>query len=339
MNLKPSITRLTGKIFLAFSAILFLFIFFCYYFRSDTFATITFFPPWCWTALGLVLAIPLLLLHRYLFLSAIMAWLLFTFVFAEEPMCLIRQLCSPAASSKQPNVLRVVSLNCAGGNPKAADEVMQYQPDIVLLQETPRRKDVEFLAQKLFGKEVAVAWNLDPVIIAHGRLEQRVLPRIKSLIMTQAHITLSNGLEIEVVSLRLTPPTIGLNLFSPYNWKEHADGRRLRRTQVAKVVEQITQIPDPTPIIVGGDFNAAAGDGAVMLLAPYLLDTVKYAGIGWPNTVINTFPVSRVDQIWISRHFRTVSVVTKKTIHSDHRIVICDLVINELAHRSNKGNL
>jgi vancomycin resistance protein VanJ len=333
MNLKPSITKWIGKGFLALSAILFVIISLCYYLRADVFAAITFFPPWCWTVLGLVLAIPLLLQHRYLFLSAITAWLLFTFIFAEEPTCLIRQLYSPAASSKQPNVLRVVSLNCAGGNPKAADEVIQYQPDIVLLQETPRRKDVELLAQELFGKEAAIAWNLDPVIIAHGRLEQRILPRIKSLIMTQAHITLLNGLKIEVINLRLTPPTIGFNLFSPYNWKEHTDGRRLRRTQVARVVEQITHIPDTTPIIVGGDFNAPAGDGAIMLLAPHLLDTVKYAGIGWPNTAINTFPVSRVDQIWISRHFKAVSVVAQKTMHSDHRIVICDLIVNELAHR------
>jgi vancomycin resistance protein VanJ len=334
MNLKPSITRWTGKIFLAFSAILFLFISFCYYFRPDIFAAITFFPAWCWAVLGLILALPLLFLRKYIFIIAITSWLFFMFMFAEEPKCLIRQLYSPHAISKQPGVLRVVSLNCAGRNSKAADEVIQYQPDIVLLQEAPLQKDVELLAQKLFGKEATIAWNHDPVIIARGHLEQRVLPRTKSLIMTQAHITLSNGFTAEVISLRLTPPTVGLNLFSPYNWKEHSDGRQLRRTQVAKVVEQITQISDTTPIIVGGDFNASAGDGALMLLSPYLLDTVKYAGKGWPNTAINTIPVSRVDQIWTSRHFKAVSVVAKETVHSDHRIVICDLAVNEPPHRS-----
>jgi endonuclease/exonuclease/phosphatase (EEP) superfamily protein YafD len=329
VNLKPSITKWTGKIFLAFSAILFLFVSFCYYRRPDTFAAITFFPPWCWAVLGLILALPLLFLRKYIFIIAITAWLFFMFMFAEESKCLIRQLYSPCATSKQPSVLRVVSLNCAGRNPKAAEEVIQYQPDIVLLQEAPLKKDVELLAQKLFGKEAAIAWNLDPVIIARGHLEQRILSRTKSLIMTQAHVTMPNGFAMELVSLRLTPPTIGLNIFSPYNWKEHTDGRLLRRTQMAKIVEQITRIPDTTPIIVGGDFNASAGDGAIMLLSPYLLDTGKYAGVGWPNTAMNTVPLLRIDQIWASRHFKVVSVVARKTQYSDHRIVICDLIKNE----------
>jgi endonuclease/exonuclease/phosphatase (EEP) superfamily protein YafD len=325
-NLNPAIMRYVGKIAFTLSVFLFTVTSFCYYFRPDSYAALTFFPPWLWTVFGVVLSMPLLFLRRYLFIMAITAWLLFTFVFAEEPMCLIRQLYSPSTISKQPGILRVVSLNCAGRNPKAADEVLLYQPDIVLLQEAPLKKDVELLAQRLFGNDAAIAWNLDPVIIAHGRLEQRVLSRTKGLIMTQAHVALSNGLFVEVISLRLTPPTIGLNIFSPYNWKEHTDGRKLRCTQVAKVVEQLSTISDTTPIIVGGDFNAPAGDGAIALLQPYLLDTVKQAGVGWPNTAMNTVPLLRIDQIWVSKHFKVISVFAKETKNSDHRIVVCDLV-------------
>ena len=36
---------------------------------------------------------------------------------------------------------------------------------------------------------------------------------------------------------------------------------------------------------------------------------------------------SRVDQIWVSRHFRAESVTAQKTIHSDHRMVVCDLIV------------
>jgi len=325
-NLNPAITRYAGKIAFIWSIFLFIAISLCYYFRPDSCAAITFFPTWLWAAIGLALALPLLFLGRKIFLAAIAAWLLFTFVFAEEPICLVRQLFLPSATSKKAGTLRVVSLNCAGGNPQAAEEVVPYQPDIVLLQEAPSKKDVESLGQRLFGDEAALAWNFDPVIIAHGHLQQRSLPRLRSLIMTEAYVTMPNGLAVEVISLRLTPPSIGLNIFSPSNWKEHTNTRKLRRAQVASVVEQISAISHGTPVILGGDFNAPAGDAAVALLEPYLCDTVKQAGIGWPNTAINTLPLQRIDQIWTSKHFKVVSVWAAKTKNSDHRLVVCDLV-------------
>jgi len=51
------------------------------------------------------------------------------------------------------------------------------------------------------------------------------------------------------------------------------------------------------------------------------------AGIGWGSTGTNHYPLFRVDQIWVSRHFRAESVTAQKTIHSDHRMVLCDLIV------------
>ena len=61
-------------------------------------------------------------------------------VFVEEPRSLCRSVlfCKGWGTiTKKENAIRVISLNCAGGNLKAAEEVIRYKPDIVLLQESP----------------------------------------------------------------------------------------------------------------------------------------------------------------------------------------------------------
>lgn len=81
------------------------------------------------------------------------------------------------------------------------------------------------------------------------------------------------------------------------------------------------------PVIVGGDFNAPPDDAALFPLRKRLFDTFRKSGRGWGNTGTNAYPLFRVDQIWASQHFRPESVRAQKTIHSDHRMVICDLVL------------
>ncbi|MBI4474447.1 MAG: hypothetical protein HY646_17385 [Acidobacteria bacterium] len=77
--------------------------------------------------------------------------------------------------------------------------------------------------------------------------------------------------------------------------------------------------------MVGGDFNAAAGDASDRDLQPDLHDAFAEAGRGWGNTLLNDLPVVRIDQIWVSRHFRAVNVRAYRTRYSDHRAVVCDL--------------
>jgi hypothetical protein len=37
--------------------------------------------------------------------------------------------------------------------------------------------------------------------------------------------------------------------------------------------------------------------------------------------------------VWVSEHLRTAAVVARKTANSDHRKVICDQVLREVAPR------
>ena len=262
-------------------------------------------------------------------LIVILVWLALTVAFAEEPKSLIRGWIfsteNRETSSQQEKILRVVSLNCAGGNLKAAEEVMRYEPDIVLLQEAPARENVELLANKLFDGNSTVVWNIDTAIIVRGRAEQTAVPRPAGTFMTQAHVWLASGIEIYVISVRLIPPEISVNLLSPACWKKHKKDRQLRRSQVTQIAAQLDLVPKDVPVIVGGDFNTTAGDGAIRILGPRLHDSFREGGVGWGHTALNSIPLFRVDQIWVSEHFKAVAVFSNKTENSDHRMVISDL--------------
>jgi len=154
------------------------------------------------------------------------------------------------------------------------------------------------------------------------------LSKPHKIFMTMARVRLKSGFETEVVCLRLEPPVIESNLFSVNTWTAHRKDRKSRRNQVAKIIEQINHIPEKVPVIVGGDFNVSANDGCLNILRPRLTDTFARGGRGWGHTAINTVPLFRVDQIWASSHFKPFSVYSRKTKHSDHRMVICQMIIN-----------
>ena len=94
-------------------------------------------------------------------------------------------------------------------------------------------------------------------------------------------------------------------------------------------MDSVRETPLSAHLIVGGDFNAPPRDAALTPLRPRLFDTFTEAGRGWGNTGTNDYPLFRVDQIWASRGFKAESVTAHKTIHSDHRMVVCDLVLRQ----------
>jgi hypothetical protein len=67
--------------------------------------------------------------------------------------------------------LRVVTINCDLGSQSAAAEAVRFDPDIVLLQESPSEETVRALAQSLFGPAGDSVWSSDCSIVARGRLQ------------------------------------------------------------------------------------------------------------------------------------------------------------------------
>jgi len=294
----------------------------CYVVRPILCAAVTVFPTWLWLVPGLFLA-GLGWRRRRLAGSVGVLWMLFLLGFAEEPWSLLRGTL-PASHEGSSRVIRIVSLNCAGGLLEAAREVKQYQPDILLLQESPSRGAVQQIAGELYGEEGGWAHGLDASIIARGSVQPCPLRRDEKIFLTHARVTLTGGKPMEVISLRLSPPTVRADLWSPDCWRQHAEVRRLHYEQIQMVMRRIEQIHPETPLIVGGDFNMPPGEAPLRLLQKRLQDSFRIAGAGWGSTITNEYPFHRIDQIWLSPHLRPLRVRAYRTQHSDHRLVVCD---------------
>lgn len=310
------------------SVLLVITLFFCYLLRPDFCAAITFFPAWFWLVPGGLLMLLGRKVNRWVRAIAMLAWLMFAGLFVQEASSLLRGcvfLTKSYETAKDASTLRIVSLNCAGGSLNAAREAMQYQPDIVLLQEAPAKREVETLAQQLFGDNGMVVQTADTAILSRGYVGQIDLPPTSRTFMTAAQVQLPSGLEMQVVSVHLLSPATGINLFSRSCWKEHSEDRKLRRERVDRIAEQVKSVSTIVPVILGGDFNVSAADGALRPLKPWLRDSFSEAGIGWGNTAPGNLPLWRIDQIWVSRHFSVNVVFSRKTEHSDHWMVICDI--------------
>jgi len=304
----------------------------CYALRNDRMAAVTVFPPWAWVVVGFGLpAFRVLSLGRRsaAFISAV--WLVFLMAFADHPTAMFRR--SAGASSQwtaargDGRAVRVVSLNCAGGA-AAAGEVAALEPDIVLLQESPSRSQLEALARELFGDDGQALWGVDASLVARGPIEPRQLPRDVTTYAVQARVRLAGGREVEVVSLRLQHALVRFDLWSPNCWREQTANRRRRRDQLAAILQGGNDVATDVAMIVGGDFNAPPGDAVYRLLSPRMRDAFASGGCGWGNTIVNNwFPFSRIDQVWTSDAFVAIDVFSAPTLHSDHRLVVCDLVL------------
>ena len=329
----PSAKHSVRSVLRALSVLICLSLSLCYLLRPDAFAAVTVWPAWLWTAPGLVLLAFGCACGKWRQVLAVtLLWVAYTLVFSDEPVALLHRRMPEAqwkAANREGRAIRAVSLNCSGGSVEAAREVAAQRPDVVLLQETPGRTEVTAIARSLFGKDAGVAWGPDCSIIARATVEQVPLPRNLRGVCTEARVVLRRGLEAEVFSIRLQPPIFRLDIWSSANWRAQRELRIVHRAELRRVAQRIRRLSPGVAIIAGGDFNAPAGDGALTPFRPRLRDTFRDAGVGWGDTVLNDTPVLRFDQVWASEELSPVSVTAVRTLNSDHRMVVCDLVLHK----------
>lgn len=332
-----SVSRWVNRIrrfLLAASLLLVAFVAWSYYSRADALAAVTVFPIWAWLIPGGLLA-ALGWKGSYRRCKAVVAlgWIAVLTMFADEPLAVVHRAAPPTAGDSEhpsaPN-LRVISLNCNGGNLAAVRELGVYQPDVLLLQESPSRSRLEAAAREFFGETGSVLWSADASILARGRLTARPLPPNAAARAVWARLELAQGREVEVVSLRLEPGLVRCDLWSPDCWSAQTANRRARRQQLATVLALTEKESLHGPLIIGGDFNAPAGDAVFHLLSPVAHDAFADAGRGWGNTIVNQFPVLRIDQIWIGGGLLANDVHAVAMRYSDHRAVVCDLLFPRL---------
>jgi len=107
-----------------------------YWIRPDFLAAVTIFPAGIW----LLLALPLLpfLRRRHLPLTILFlgAWVIFVVIHVEESHSLVRGLISPLSKVKPAGAVRLVTVNCGGGQSSVFDELKTLDADIIFLQES-----------------------------------------------------------------------------------------------------------------------------------------------------------------------------------------------------------
>jgi len=304
----------------------------CYAIRPPGAYLITVWPFAFWTLPAALIAILLLPLLRWRLTVLVASYaLLVTLVISEEPRFLLRDLwrdpgAAIAHARSDGTLLRVVTMNCAGGREGAIRDALAQRPDVLLLQESPGELSVSRVAPEGWAH---AGW-LDPAIMVRGGLDaERLPPHLAHFVYYGIAWpeALGGRTPVAVLSTRLKLPLLRADLWRPTTWREAAKLRELRATSMAQIAAQV-RAWGTMPIIVGGDFNTPAGDSLFApLRAGGLTDAFAAVGRGWPDTITSDFPVARIDQIWVSERFRPLAGRVVFTPNSDHRMVVVDLAL------------
>jgi len=304
----------------------------CRLFQPDWLAAVILVPAWFWLFPGLSLALHgFRRKHKRVFVAALVMWGVFALLFVEEARSLVR---TPIMSTTEWQAvresghgLRVVSLNCNVGRSRSVEEVSAWQPDIVVLQESPGSEQLNVLVKSLFGEGGDSLHGGDVSILTRGKITTKFANPKSHFV--HAEIQLPTGELVDVLSVRLAPPVPRLDFWMSGFWTDHRHKRVEHREQIAELMRHVHGIPASHHVIVGGDFNAPPTDDSLAALRQRLSDSFLTAGRGWGPTGTNEYPLFRVDQIWVSDRLQPVSVMAHKTQHSDHRMVVCDLMLHQ----------
>lgn len=293
--------------------------------RPNALAALVLVPPWFWVLSGVpAMAWALRSRRRCWVIGLAVIWTGFVLGYVEEAASLSRSVTSRLRSlPPQAKIIRVVSLNCAN-TVRCIEDLQAARPDIALLQEIPGPEELQQIARTLFGDEGVFLAGHDTAIVARGRIEPQKFDAQGALV--SGIVTLPEYPSWHCICVRRTPPVFRLDCWAPGFWTDHQARRETHRQEAVEIRNALNAV-DEMPRIVGGDFNTPPLDPTLELLRPTVRDAFLTSGVGLGGTGTNDFPLFRVDQIWCST--RPIRTFAQKTKHSDHRMVVCDLVSPE----------
>jgi endonuclease/exonuclease/phosphatase (EEP) superfamily protein YafD len=324
--------RRLGWILVGASLLLHIFTVYCFARQPDRFAAFTVMPIWLWGGFGLLMAcVAFYFLRASLSLVMTAVWAVTLLVGADEARVLANFGKSPprpgvAEYHQGKRVLRVITLNCAvftRGDPSR--DLAAWRPDVVLLQDA-YPDQVRRIADALYGSQGDYRAHQTNGIVTRWKIQREI--RNPTQRNHQVTILTPSGGSFEVVNVHLRTAATDLRLWNRSAWREHRANRALRQKELSftrKVLEQTTRFPN-TPTLFGGDFNAPAPDIVHRQLSRDFVDAFAAAGTGWGDTFHWRFPILRIDHIYATRHFTPVRCRAVTTRHSDHRMVVADLI-------------
>ena len=293
---------------------------FLHWVQPDWLVPVTMVPCWMWLVPSfLLLVFGLRGTSRRLQVSTLILILVFAGLFVEEVRSLTR--IAKFQEAKSPDVLRVVTLNCNIGSVAAAREVIELQPDVVLFQESPSREELQKLSAEMYGDAAVVIYSTDASLITGFPVSDVFDPNDGHFVST---VLQTPSAQLRVVSTRLSAPVYRLDFWQGSFWKQHAKCRQDHRRQLQEIADHLQKDRESgRAVVLAGDFNSVPRDGAFSPFAGWLQDQFFVAGKGLGGTGTNEIPLFRVDQVWATSMQANIAVA-KKTIHSDHRMVVVD---------------
>ena len=227
--------------------------------------------------------------------------------------------------------LSVLSYNIRGEQLALETYLLQQQPDIVFIQETP--EDPWYLENLLAQLgDVYPYVDSQPSYWGNTILSRYPLYNAETLsdigasppLRVEAEVS---GERIALYNVHLTNPLnsssrlniLGFNVRAGYN-----DGPRKR--QIRRLVTQLQA--EPLPFIVAGDFNLSQHAAIYSLLETAATDSYREVGVGWGNTwpdatrfeIVPDFlpPLLRLDYVWYGGSLKAVSAERGPALGSDH---------------------
>lgn len=307
---------------------------FCFAAQPDHFAAFTVLPIWVWGGLGMIVSLKAWYFLRARFALALTTIWALTLLIAADEARVIRHighappLPGPAKPHMGQDVIRVVTLNCATflhGDP--APDLAAWRPDVVLLQDAYPHQ-VKRISRALFGDQGNFIAHQTNGIATRWKIQNDSRHTTQRNLLTT--LITPNGRSITVVNIHLASAATNLRFWDRLAWREHRINRAIRLSELSRIRQILAHSAgfSQTPILFGGDFNAPATDITHRGLKEDLVNVFAAVGTGWGNTYHRRFPIQRIDHLYASRHFAPVRCGAITTRHSDHRMVVADLILH-----------
>ena len=300
--------------------------------RPDAWLALTVFPVWVWTFPPVVLVLIIGLFSGRHFFLVSLPFLLVTYIASDTPDAFLREITHrtpPTVRLPGDQSLRIISHNCHHF-PSALLALKRYEPDIVLIQETLTVKELDEVRVQLFGEagfslkgsDISILSKYPLTQISLENKHQRFGMAATTLIPTQ------NGTEsILLAPIHLYSPPFRYELWQSDCWQSYTQHRIAQREQFNAILNSLPEFDAADNVIIGGDFNAVAGDGIFELMPEFMQESFREVGVGWGSTFPSNFPVVRIDQLWTTPRLKPMRCHTVDSHSSDHRVVIVDYEI------------
>lgn len=296
--------KLPAYLSISLSVLLFL----VYWWRPCWAAALAIFPAWMWLVLW-PLALPVV--RSSLFVVVSISWLIFGLFQVEEWQSVLRTF---LPKEEHHGGLRVTTINCSGSIESLKDAFTE-QPDIILVQESPGRLQIENWLKEKPG--YAFLYGFDTSIIARGTLSES-----GDTMFYKAGTAEIDERTFFIVSLRLLTSSPRIDLWSPDCWRAQCQTRERQLEQMTQIAEIL---PSDAILILGGDFNVPQRDKVFSAIRDKTADTFKTGGRGWCNTILVDYPMLRIDQIWTSPALVCVDAYARKCRKTDHKLYTAEL--------------